>query len=296
MPGPRTSFQPPLPGAAGVVLLIALFAPAPGTGWAQGPADPPPVFDANAEEKHFRVIVAFSSRQTASPTEVEVSYGIARGRVGNPPLLRARVLGTGGQSLLEFDDWHPLWEFGWNGDGTQQNLLVKSSGIGTMVFPFDPDATTLELIDVALDQTVVQGDLSGAVRAFCEENPEVPDCELADLRIEDLAVVEEPPLIFVGQPVLLAVRTTVANAGPDDAIQGAVIRSVEAPPELSVTPAGDLEDELVLGAGAAATALDATYTVECLVPGAQTLIFTSLVEPLRAATVDPDSGNDATAA
>lgn len=276
----------------GFALLIVAFAPGLGPAWAQGPSDPPPVFDSNTDEKHFRAVATFADRQTASLTGVEVSYGIARGRAGNPPLLRARVLDAGGESLLEFNDWHPLWEFGWAGGGAQESLLVKSSGTGAFVFPFDPDATTLELFDVALDREVGRGDLSGAVRAFCEENPEDPDCELADLLIEDVTIISEPPVILVGQPAPIAVRTTVANAGPDDMIQAVTIRSVETTPGLSITPAADLTDELVLEAGAVATALDQEYTIECLQPGAQTATFTSLVEPLRAATVDPNPGND----
>jgi hypothetical protein len=276
----------------GFALLIAAVALALESAWAQGPSDPPPVFDSSAGEKHFRAVAAFADRQTASLTGVEVSYGIARGRAGNPPLLRARVLDAGGALLLEFNDWHPLWEFGWAGGGTQEGLLVKSSGTGAFVFPFDPDATTLELFDVALDREVVRGDLSGAVRAFCEGNPEDPDCELADLLIEDVSVSSEPPVILVGQPAPIAVRTTVANAGPDDMIQGVLLRSVETTPGLSVTPAADLTDELVLEAGAVTIALEQAYTLKCLQPGAQTATFTSLVEPLRAATVDPNPGND----
>lgn len=291
MPGARAL---PLPlRIAWSILVVAVLALALQPAWAQGPADPPPAFDSNADAKHFRAVTAFTDRETAQLSDVQVVYGIARGRAGNPPLLRARVLDADGSSLLEFDDWHPLWEFSWNADGTQESLLVESSGTGTFVFPFDPDATTLELVDVALGQEVVRGDLSEAVHAFCLANPDDADCQLADLLVEDVTPVSEPPVFLVGEPAPVAIRTTVANAGPDGPAQAVVTRSVETTAGLSVTPAAPFEDERLLEAGAAATALETSYALECLSGGLQTASFTSRIEPVRAATVDPDPANDA---
>jgi hypothetical protein len=254
------------------------------------PSDPLPQFDASMDEKHFRAVVDFRDRETASLPSVEVRFGIARGRIGNPPLLRLRVLDSRGSPLQEFNEWHPLWEFHWN-EAAQESLLVKSSGEGELVFPFDPDAAVLEMTDVALGQEVLREDLGDAVHAFCLANLDDPDCEEADLRVSELSVVARPPWVLFGQAESITVRTVVENAGPDGPVEARVLRAVSVPAGLSVAPADAAEDELSLAIGAPVE-LDRVYSVECVVPGIHVLRFTSRIDPVRAATIDGDATND----
>ena len=286
LPALRAAVRAPFVASVALAFLLSGTA---GASAAGDPSDPLPEFDAGGDEKHFFASATFVGRETATLDSVGVEFGIARGRIGNPPLLRVRVLDAQGAVLQAFDEWHPLWEFHWNGDA--ESLLVKSNGRGEFVFPFDPDAAVLEMNDVALAQEVLRGDLTGAVSEFCASHPEDPDCEVADLRVSDVRVVEAPALILFGQSASMSVRTVVENAGPDGPIATRVIRSVSVGAGLSMTPNDDVEDELSLALAASAE-LDRSYTLECLTPGVHALTFTGHVEAVRAATVDPDPSND----
>lgn len=256
------------------------------------PAQTPiPAFDADLDEKSFRVLVDFASRNSAGMASAEVRESLARSRVGNPPLLRVRVLDRDGSTIQSFDEWHPLWDFVHDADGSE-SLVVQETGRGELVFPFQREAAEIRVADLALGEEVLQGDLTGAVAAFCTDDPTDPVCERSDLAVRAVRPVGPPPFVLLGQPVDLEVESELTNEGPDGPAEALLRKRVVAPPQVDVQPVAQEQVEAGLAVGEVRVDL-ATYRVACLAPGRHVVRFRSEVAPNLPYVVDPDPTNDA---
>jgi hypothetical protein len=139
--------------------------------------DPVPEFDfpSQATSKSMTVRLDFNGREQVSVDSDEVVYGQSYARLGDPPLLRVKLIDDDGHIVEEYNAWHPLWESVWNDDGTESRI-IRPTSTGTFVFPFSPKLKTMEVIDIALQKTVIIVDLKPAFFQFCANNPNDPDC------------------------------------------------------------------------------------------------------------------------
>lgn len=256
------------------------------------PAQAPiPAFDAELGERSFRVVVDFASRESAGMASAEVRESLARSRVGNPPLLRVRVLDRDGSTIQSFDAWHPLWDFVHDADGGE-SLVVQETGEGELVFPFQREAAEIRVADVAMGEEVLQGDLTGAVAAFCQDDPTDAACEQSDLAVLAVRPVSPPPFVLLGQPVDLQVETELTNEGPDGPAEALLRKSVVAPPQVDVQPVQQEQVEEGLAVDALRPDV-ATYRIACLSPGRYDVRFRSEIAPNLPFVVDPDPSDDA---
>ena len=72
------------------------------------------------------------------PTDVGVSRRI----------LRFQLRDSVGNLLEEFNAWHPLWRFRFDGAGNHERRELLTQATGRFVIPFYPTMTHLDLIDV----------------------------------------------------------------------------------------------------------------------------------------------------
>lgn len=145
--------------------------------------------------------------------------------------------------------------------------------------------------DIASDTPVVEADLTEAVHDFCVDNPDDEDCVVADLAVTAVTAVDPPPLVLVGTPAAMTVRTVMANNGPDSPVDSHVTRIASSTPGVTVTPASVEQDEDALAVDVPRT-LDQGYTTTCDQPGAASVTFTSTIATTHPADVDPNPAND----
>lgn len=185
--------------------------------------------------------------------------------------------------LRSFSVPHPAMSFA-HGPG-----FFFEPGRYDLVVPFDARAETLRLRTPAGGDVAVV-DTAPAIRAFCTDNPSHPDCLEADLAVG--SVHGTAPLFAVmGQPVTVAVTSSVTNSGPDGPVAVRVVRSAVPSAGLAVMPTGPRVATTDLAVSGAWSGSD-DYEVTCVAPGAHTLDVTVSVSPVRARVVDPDPSDD----
>ncbi|MFC0508789.1 hypothetical protein [Micromonospora costi] len=271
--------------------------------WAGGPAlsepgndpalEPIPDFVADAaadETKSIVVRVAFNGRPNATVTDVEVVDERAPSHLGAPPLSKVDVLGETGDLIQTFHDWHPMWELGEDVAGGETRRLNPQAK-GRWIAPFDRDATTIVVTDIAAEDEIVRADLTDAIHEFCLAHPDDEDCLRADLAVEAVGVTTAPPIGLVGQEATIAVTTVVTNNGPDGPADAGLTTTAVAGPGLTVTPASQTATLTGVAVGADVTDTD-QWTVRCDAPGLRTVTFTSTVATVHAADVDLVPGNN----
>lgn len=268
------------------VSAVGGFSPSEGT---DPSTEPIPALDFDDPAKSMVVRLAFSSRTDVDFQSAMVSLERTHMNIGQPPLLRLRLLDDGGALMMEFNSWHPLWAFGENADGSESRILLPSA-TGRFVIPFDPSLGTLEVVDIPTEEEVIAVDLKPTIRSFCDANPSDPDCEVADLAVTDVQAINAPPFVLVGTPESVTVRTTMTNLGPD-APMDAVLTRTTATGGVTATPTMSTRTEAALGLNELRSA-DESYTIECSQPGAFAVTFTSEIDALRAAVSDPDPSNN----
>ncbi|MGK5739189.1 hypothetical protein [Micromonospora sp. URMC 103] len=271
--------------------------------WAGAPAfseagddptlEPIPDFAADAaadEAKSIVVRVSFDGRANATVTDVEVVDERAPSHLGAPPLSKVDVLGESGGVIDTFHDWHPMWELGEKaGGGETRRLNPRASG--RWIAPFDRDAATVVVTDIAAEDEIVRADLTEAIHDFCLANPDDEDCLRADLAVEAVTVTDAPPIGLVGQTATISVATVVTNNGPDGPADAGLTTTAVAGPGLTVTPA--TQTATLPGVAVGADVTDTRqWTVRCDAPGLRTVTVTSTVATVHAADVDLVAGNN----
>jgi hypothetical protein len=273
--------------ATGLVVMLSVCVHAAG----DPTTDPIPVFDTDLQEKSFRVVVDFDGRMNATLRSADVSHGPARALAGNPPLLLVEAWGRHGDMLQRFNDWHPLWDFVWNTDGSSEALSIRGHGSAQLVFPFDRRATLLTVVDVPMATTVLEGSLTGTVHRFCQANPSDVDCERSDFAVTSITPLSTAPVVIVGQPLDVAVQTTFTNKGPAAPNDAALTTTVVAGSGVVVTPLNSMRDELGIALNEERVTTE-SYRVDCFAAGRRTIRFEGAVMPLEAFVVDPEQSNN----
>jgi hypothetical protein len=251
---------------------------------------PIPEIPVESDAKSLVATVDFDGRTTVTPVGSEVRTGAAPSHAADPPLLELEVRAEDGSVLQAVNAWHPLWTFA-EGDDGREHLVVRDHAQGTFVVPFDRDAATLAVTDVAMEQQVTEVDLTGAIGDFCQENPTDASCRVADLAVTGVSVAAEPDLALVGKTGTVSIDTAITNRGPATPVDATVTHTATpADAGVTVTPttaesekALALDDEQVV---------HRDYQVTCVAPGLHDITFTSVVAPSHPADVDPEPAND----
>lgn len=140
-----------------------------------------PQLDFNDTAKSIAVRLKFVSQGEVSVESIRVSQERAHTNVGNPPLLRVRLLNNTGNLINEFNAWNPLWAFEWEYTGGEfptahEKRIFLQNATASIIFPFDKRLASMEVSDIALNKEIVSVNLAPTIRQFCEENPGDPDC------------------------------------------------------------------------------------------------------------------------
>lgn len=134
----------------------------------------PPRLDSVDSAKTIVVNFDFQNGRVTAHT-VNLVFGHAPGRIGNPPLLRIDLFDFQGNAVEQFNAWHPLWTFVLDGTGGE-HLIMSTDAMGTIAFPFSAAYGTMHVIDLEQSQEILSVDLLPTIRTFCRENPQDPDC------------------------------------------------------------------------------------------------------------------------
>ncbi|MEU5567809.1 hypothetical protein [Micromonospora musae] len=271
--------------------------------WAGAPAlsdpandptiQPIPDFAADAaadEAKSIVVRVSFNGRANATVTDIEVVDERAPSHLGAPPLSKVDVLGEAGL-IGTFNDWHPMWELGEEAAGGGETRRLNPQASGRWIAPFDRDATTIVVTDIAAADEIVRADLTTAIHEFCLANPDDEDCLRADLAVEAVTVSAAPPIGLVGADATITVETVVTNNGPDGPADVGLTTTAAAGPGVTVTPATQPATLPGVAVNADVTESD-RWTVRCDTPGQHNVTFTSTVATVHAADVDLVAANN----
>ena len=94
------------------------------------------------------VRLSFDGPLSVTLESARLVSGRAHGRSGEPPLLRIRLRNAAGIVMDQFNAWHPLWAFEWDGERDRKRLLPKARG--RFVLPYTPNAppARIEFTDV----------------------------------------------------------------------------------------------------------------------------------------------------
>ncbi|WP_400994968.1 hypothetical protein [Agromyces sp. GXQ0307] len=279
--------------AVGSVVLAALAIPfaaqsAPGDDPATAPL---PTFVDGAADPAKSVVVRadFASRTNATATDTAVSIERAHSHVGDPPIMHLVLEDGDGGVIDTLNAWSPLWVFTY---GDTERLEVQESGSGSFIVPFVPELASMRVIDVAMDQEVLDVDLTGAIHDFCVANPDDPDCLEADLAVTSVDPTG-PLFTVVGETASVSVISTVENLGPDSPVAAEVTRSVAAGSGLSVVPSDPTVTDVAALAVGTPGELAADYEIECTEPGTHDVTFRTEIAPELATVVDAETANDA---
>lgn len=274
------------------LILTVLLLLCAGRGEAAGTdptAEPIPEYDVDIDAKAFVLETEFTSREEAALRMAEVRKELARAHIGNPPLLRFDLIDRHGTLLASMNQWHPLWHLVWNGD--RERLVVRESAVGRFAIPFIREATELVVIDIPLEREVLRGDLAAAVKAFCETEPDDPDCEVADLAISELDADTSPPFVLLGGEGSLEIGAKIANLGPSTPVDALV--SLELNTGGGVVLSSQEVDVEVLGVGVGSPAqMQTSVPIQCVLPGFHAVEVVARVAPLDAFVVDFEASND----
>lgn len=256
--------------------------------------EPIPALDLNdGTQKAFRMRLHFEDRSTVAVQLVEVVHTRAPGLAGNPNLLRMTMISQNGVPLGSFDAWHPLWASAEMPGGGHGRIILPEA-TGRFVFPFDKNLGTVVVTDLANATTVATVDVKPALRDFCDENPDDPDCLEMDVAVLSVAPIAPPTEMVVGASSSFGVETLVTNLGPDAPANAVLSYDVTSSPGIDVTPGNGTQDVDGLAIEEERTQ-SRSYSATCTAPGPQTITFRSSVAlaPVPAAATDPNPVNNA---
>lgn len=255
-----------------VVLSAAVLSQAP-LGRAQqttGPHWPVHTLDLGQDQQSIVLRLQFNGPQDVSLESARVVTGRAFGRRAEPPLLRLRLRDADGTILDQFNAWHPLWAFRF--DGPTERRILRTSASGQFVMPFSPLLAQIDVSDVRLGVDLI------SVR-------------LADLAVNSIVPVGVPPDVVIGQTFAVTLQSVVTNYGPATPLDLRLTTTATPTAGIQVVPLADDEDALALQAGELRT-LAQTFAVTCHQPGAHTVSFAAVARPLNASDADLNPANN----
>lgn len=277
-----------------VGFMALLFTMPLSTSFADG-AIPEIMFYPDNPAKAFVLSLTFVDGGPISYDSGFVSLNPAGGYPDGRPDVGVGLIDVYSSSIANFTLPSPLRMRVYNADGTDSEKF-QSTTQSDIHFPFGPDASVVSVSD-NLSNSEVTVDLKPIIQDFCVGHLDDPECYETDIAISSSGAVDPPPLVLLGQPVNLTVRTIIDNNGPEakpappaeekgvDALFDQQVTNVSQ--GVTVTPSGITgQQEFGLKVGASRTN-DHTYVVTCLEPGLQEATFTSTIEPLSAAVIEP---------
>ena len=256
--------------------MVWLGLAAPAQSRSRGPHEPVHSPDFGLTASSVVLTLDFQGRNVVTVKSAVVGPGQAHGRRGEPPILRFQLRDSVGNLLEEFNAWHPLWRFRFDGAGNHERRELLTQATGRFVIPFYPTMTHLDLIDVG-------------------QNAVVLGSNIADLGIVSMTPIAPPTQILAGQPATVTIRTTVVNNGPATPIDLLLRTAATADAGGVVTPAQ--QEASAPGLALSETrVLDQSFTVRCDTPGAHTFQFAGDVRSANAGDIDlVPANNKATA-
>jgi hypothetical protein len=157
---------------------------------ASQPEDPIPVLDFGKSQKAIAVSLHFMGPSTATLESVEVFFGRAHGRAGDPPLLGVQLLDLSTNVIRSFNAWNPRYVYVYNNEG-HDSLVVLPEATGSIIFPFAPNIVSMTVKDKQSQSEIISVDILPFSHDFCRDNRNDPDCG---------QVVNRPPNCNAGGP------------------------------------------------------------------------------------------------
>jgi len=277
-----------------LALVTLLFAMALTTSYAEGPI-PEIQFYPDNPAKAVVLDLTFVDGGALSYDAAMVSLKPAGRYPDGRPDVAVEVVDVYSASVSSFTLPSPLRMRVYNADGTDSEK-IQATVQGLINFPFGPDASAATISDNLSDSEVTV-DLKPIIHDFCVGHLDDPECYETDIEIASVGAVDPPPLVLLGKSVDLTVRTIIDNNGPEakpappaeekgvDALFDQQVTNVSQ--GITVVPSGVTgQQEFGLKVGVSRTN-DQIYVVTCLEPGLQEATFTSTIEPLSAAVIEP---------
>ena len=277
-----------------VVLMALLFAMPLNTSFADGPI-PAIKFYPDNPEKSLVLFLTFVDGGVLSYDSASVSLKPAGGYPDGRPDVAVEVDDVYSSLIGNFTLPSPLRMRVYDADGADSEKF-QSTTQSALHFPFEPDASSATISDNLSDSEVTV-DLKPIIHDFCVGHLDDPECYDSDIAISSVGAVDPPPLVLLGKSVDLTVRSIIDNNGPEakpappaeekgvDALFDQQVTNVSqgitvAPSEVTGQQEFGLKVEV-------SRTNDQTYAVTCLEPGMQEATFTSTIEPLSAAVIEP---------
>jgi hypothetical protein len=228
--------------------------------------------DLGLDQQSLVLRLFFDGPTNVSLESARVVAGRTFGRRADPPLLRLQLSNAQAVVLEQFNAWHPLWTFSFDGPSGVERRVIRPSGSAQFVMPFRPDLARIAVDDVRLAVNLI------TVR-------------LADLAVERIDAVGVPPDVVIGDTFNVTVESVVSNQGPATPMDLRLTTSATASAGIEVVPVASNEDALALHDSEQRT-LTQTFAVTCRQPGAHGVSFAAAAAPLSASDADLHPANN----
>lgn len=248
------------------------------------------------DDKAIVLFMTFNDNGIPTFDSSVVSLKTAPGYPGDLPFLQVQVIDVKDNLINQFNLMNPTWISVHNTDGSH-SFEIQSSAPGRVIIPFESDASFTIIDDIPTNQELIEVNLKPIIHDFCLDNFSTdPDCYESDLEIESIGVVNQPPLVLLGQSDVFDIQSIIINNGPEapvggvDGIFNQQVTNIST--GITITPTEIVDQEefgLLVGTP---RAHNQTYTVTCLEPGMHDATFTSEIEPLSAAVIDLVEANN----
>ena len=256
--------------AALLVVLGLSFVPFAEAQQTTGPHWPVHALDLGQDQQSLVLRLFFEGAQNVTLESARVVTGRAFGRRAEPPLLHLTLRDANGAILEEFNAWHPLWAFRF--DGANEHRVLRPSASAQFVMPYSPALARVDVRDVRLDANLIT-------------------VQFADLAVNSIAAINVPPDVVIGQTFNVTLQSQVTNHGPAAPIDLRLTTTATPSAGIEVVPVADDENALVLADEELRT-LTQTFAVTCHQPGAHTVSFAAVAAPLSASNADLDLTNN----
>jgi len=194
------------------LFMLAILNLAPVSAQSGPTTDPIPPLDFGEDARSIVVRLDFNADGSVTESSVEVVIGYSYGRVGDPPLLKARLFDDDGDVVDDYNAWDPHWV---HVHGDDHGLEILDNATGQFAFPFAADLQTFQLRDGATGDILAAVDLGPAIVFFCEENPDDAACE-TDISVAKTDSVDPA---FAGGTFDYTIEVTNNGLNPAQSVQ-----------------------------------------------------------------------------
>lgn len=245
-----------------------------------------PLFESEKLNKSMIVRLIFASENQIHQVHfgsASVAFEPAKTNIGNPPLVHVQVLDHSNNIIQEFNEWHPLWRFVYDGSTNQESLTVEAVAEGRFVFPFDPRIAFMRVTDLTISPELSGNeymfDLRPSIRDFCQLHPDDPDCQNSDLAIVNMFTYPFRNITIQGEEEqAVTASTTAINNGKDSPADAVIQTSLTINDTgLQIAPATELTTVEVDMERGVERQTDHLYRIQCLEPGTYNVTFSGSI-------------------